>query len=327
MKQKVFVTRELPGKGIERLKKAGFEVEVYEKDQIIPRPQLLKRVKGVHAVLSLLTDQIDEKFFAAAGEQLKIVANYAVGFNNIDLAAAKKHGVMVTNTPGKLLTDSVAEHTLALIFALTKRVVEADQFTRAGKYDGWSPTLFLGLMLKGKTLGLIGTGRIGSAVAKRAKAMGMKIVYNDVEKNMRLQKETGAKFLTKDQLLKQADVISLHVPLLPATFHLMGTKELKRMKRSAYLINTSRGPVVDEKALATALEQKQIAGAALDVFECEPAIDCDLSDTHELQKLDNVILTPHIASAALEARVEMADMAVLNVIDALKGKRPKNLVK
>jgi glyoxylate reductase len=326
-KQKVFVTRHIPDPGIPLLKKAGFDVEVYDKDQIIPRRVLLKKIKGADAVLSLLTDTVDVEFFKKAGPQLKIVANYAVGYNNIDVQAAKDAGVMVTNTPGKLLSESVAEHTIALMLAITKRIPESNNFAKAGKYSGWSPTLFLGLMLKGKTLGLIGTGRIGSAVAVRAKALGMKIVYTDLNKNMALQKETKAKFMTQAQLLKEADVISLHVPLLKSTHHLLSTKEFKLMKKTAYVINTSRGPVIDEKAMTIALEKGEIAGAAIDVFECEPAIDCDLTDTHELRKLDNVILTPHTASAALEARSEMAELAAMNVIAALKGKKPKNLVK
>ena len=327
MKKKVFVTRHIPDPGIPLLKKAGFDVEVYDKDKIIPRRVLLKKVKGVDAILSLLTDQVDEKLLKAAGEQLKIVANYAVGFNNIDIESAKKAGVMITNTPGKLISESVAEHTFALMMAITKRIVEGDRFARAGNYDGWSPTLFLGLLLNGKTLGLIGSGRIGTAVAIRAKAMGMKIIYTDLKKNPQIQKLTKAKFVTKSELLKQADIVSLHVPLLPSTRHLISTKELKKMKKTAYLINTSRGPVVDKKALTIALEKKEIAGAAIDVFECEPAIDCDLSDTHELRKLDNIIMTPHTASAAIEARSEMAELAAENIIAALKWKKPKNLVK
>ena len=327
MKKKVFVTRHIPDPGIPLLKKAGFDVEVYDKDKIIPRRLLLKKVKGADAILSLLTDQVDAKLLKAAGDQLKIVANYAVGFNNIDVESAKKAGVMITNTPGKLISESVAEHTFALMMAITKRIVEGDRFARAGNYDGWSPTLFLGLLLNGKTLGLIGSGRIGTAVAIRAKAMGMKIIYTDLKKNPQIQKLTKAKFATKSELLKQADIVSLHVPLLPSTRHLISTKELKKMKKTAYLINTSRGPVVDEKALTIALEKKEIAGAAIDVFECEPAIDCDLSDTHELRKLDNIIMTPHTASAAIEARSEMAELAAKNIIAALKGKRPKNLVK
>lgn len=327
MKKKVFVTRNIPDPAIPMLKKAGFDVEVYPKDQVIPLKVLYKKAKGKDAVLCLLTDRIDENFFKAAGDQLKIVANYAVGINNIDLEAAKKHGVMITNTPAKLLAVSVAEHTFGLITAVTKRIVEADRYTRAGKYKGWSPTLFLGMLFSGKTLGVIGSGRIGTLVSIYANAMGMKVVYNDIKRNPKIEKQAKAKYLSKDQLLRQADIISVHVPLLPSTRHLIAAKDLKKMKTTAYLINTSRGPIVDEKALIIALEKGYIAGAGLDVYECEPAIDCDLTDTHELRKLDNVVLTPHTASAALETRAEMAELAAKNIIAALKGKRPRNLVK
>lgn len=326
MPKTVFVTRQIPGPCLGLLKQAGFEVDVYEKDEIIPRRQLLQRVKGKTAVLTLLTDKVDAEFLAAAGPQLKIVANYAVGFDNIDLKAAAERGIFVTNTPGKLMADSVAEHAFALMMAITRRIVESDRFARAGKYHGWSPTLFLGMQLKGKTLGLIGSGRIGMEVAYRAAAMGMKIAYTDLNRNKELEAKTKAKFMKQDALLATADVISLHVPLLKSTHHLISTPQLRKMKRTAYLINTSRGPVIDEKALIIALERGQIAGAAMDVFECEPAIDCDLSDTHELRKLPNVILTPHTASASIEARSEMGEMAAKNIIAALNGKKPKNLV-
>lgn len=326
MPQHVFVTRHIPGPCLTLLKEAGFQVEVYEKDQIIPRKELLKRIKGKDAVLTLLTDRVDEEFFKAAGPQLKIVANYAVGFDNIDLKAAAARKLYVTNTPGKLISISVAEHTFALMLASTKRIVESDTYARAGKYQGWSPTLFLGLMLQGKTLGLIGTGHIGTEVAKRGAAMGMKIVYTDLKRNADLEKQVKAKFMKQDALLKVADVVSLHVPLLPSTRHLISTKQFKLMKPTAHIINTSRGPVIDEKALAIALEKGQIAGAGIDVFECEPAIDCDLSDTHALRKLSQAVLTPHTASAAIEARSEMGELAAKNVIAALKGKKPKNLV-
>lgn len=326
MPKSVFVTRQIPGPCFSLLTQAGFKVEVYEKDQIIPRRKLLKRIKGKDAVITLLTDRVDADFFHAAGSQLKIVANYAVGFDNIDLKAAAQRGVMVTNTPGKLISDSVAEHTFALIMAATRRIVESDKFARAGKYHGWSPTLFLGMQLKGKTLGLIGTGRIGMEVAYRGMAMGMKIVYTDLQRNKELEAKTKAKFVKQGALLAAADVISLHVPLLPSTFHLISKRELSKMKRNAYIINTSRGPVIDEKALVVALERGQIAGAGIDVFECEPAIDCDLTDTHELRKLANVVLTPHTASASMEARSEMGELAAKNVIAALKGKKPRNLI-
>jgi glyoxylate reductase len=325
-KKQVFVSRRIPDPGIPLLIKSGFSVEVYQKDQIIPRRELLKRVRGRDAVLTLLTDRVDEEFFRAAGDRLRVVANYAVGFDNIDLAAAAKRGVMVTNTPGDLISVSVAEHTIALLMAVSKRIVESDRYARAGKYTGWSPTLFLGTMLAGKTLGLIGTGHIGSEVARRAAAMGMHVVYHDLRRNPALERATKAKYLSKEQLLKKSDVVSLHVPLLKSTFHLISGKDLRLMKTSAFLLNTSRGPIVDEKALTIALEKGLIAGAGIDVFECEPAIDCDLTDTHELRKLDNVVLTPHTASAALEARSEMAELAAKNIIAALKGKRPRNLI-
>lgn len=326
MPKTVFVTRHIPGPCLGLLKQAGFEVEVYEKDQIIPRRKLLKRIRGKDAVLTLLTDRVDEQFFAAAGPQLKIVGNYAVGFDNVDLKAADDRGVYVTNTPGELISDSVAEHTFALMMAITRRIVESDKFARAGKYHGWSPTLFLGMQLKGKTLGLIGSGRIGMEVAYRGAAMGMKMVYSDLHRNDQLEEKIKAKFVKQDVLLQTADVVSLHVPLLPSTFHLISKRELAKMKRTAYIINTSRGPIIDEKALAIALERGQIAGAGIDVFECEPAIDCDLSDTHALRKLPNVVLTPHTASASIEARSEMGELAAKNIIAALKGKKPKNLV-
>lgn len=318
---KVFVTRRFPGPGIDMLKKAGFHVEVYNKDRIIPRRHLLRGIKGKDAVLSFLTDRVDEQFFKVAGPQLKIVANYAVGFDNIDLKAARSRNVIVTNAPGDLVSDSVAEHTFALMMAVTKRVTDSDRYTRRGKYKGWSPTLFIGMMLEGKTLGLIGSGRIGLAVAKRAAAMGMRVVYTDVKKNPAMTK-MKATFMKIDALLKVADVVSLHVPLLPSTRHMISHRELKMMKPTAYVINTSRGPVVDEKALVFALENKQIAGAGLDVYECEPAIDCDLTDTHSLAKLDNVVLTPHTASAAYEARAQMGEIAASNIIAVLQGKKP-----
>ncbi len=316
----VFVTRRFPGPAVEMLKEAGFHVSVYEKDRIIPRRQLLRRIRGMDAVLSLLTDRVDDAFFKAAGSQLKIVANYAVGFDNIDVKAAQARKIVVTNSPGDLISDSVAEHTIALMFALSKRVVESDVYTRRGKYKGWSPTLFLGMMLEGKTLGLIGSGRIGMAVASRAVAMGMKIVYTDLKRNPGMTK-FKAKFVKQDELLRVSDVVSLHVPLLPSTLHLISHRELKMMKPSSYLINTSRGPIVDEKALIFALENKQIAGAALDVYECEPAIDCDLTDTHSLRKLSNVIMTPHTASASIEARAQMGELAAKNIIAVLGGKK------
>ncbi len=319
----VFVTRRIHEAGLAMLKKAGFKVDVYSKDQIIDRKTLLAQSRGRDAVLSLLTDKIDGEVLDAAGKQLKIVSNYAVGFDNIDLKAAAERNVVVTNTPSDKVNESVAEHTFALMLALARRIPEADHFSKRGMYQGWSPTLLNGADLYGKTLGLIGAGRIGGMVARRAvRGFDMKLIYSDMRPNQALEKEFGAKKVSQNALLKKADFISLHVPLLPSTRHLISDKEFALMKKTAYLVNTARGPVVDEKALLKALRGKKIMGASLDVFECEPAIDCDLRDNLELKSFDNVILTPHIASATEEARKDMAIIAAKNIIEVLRGKKP-----
>ncbi len=321
----IFVTRKIPDAGLKLLcAKKNFRVRVSPHDRVLAKEELKKAVKGVDAILSLLTDKIDGDVLDAAGSKLKVVANYAVGFDNIDLDAAKKRGVIVTNTPGDLVTEAVAEHTFALIMALAHRIAESDAFTKQGKYKGWEPMLLTGTLLLGKTLGVVGLGRIGIGVARRAvKGMGMKVVYFDQRRNEDFEKEYGAKYMrTLDALLKISDVVSLHVPLLPSTRHLISTKQFAKMKTTAFLVNTARGPVVDEKALLQALTKKKIAGAALDVFECEPAIDCDLTDHLELKKMPNVILTPHTASASKEARDQMAELAAQNIIAVLGGKAP-----
>lgn len=325
---KVFITRPIPDQGIKMLKDKKYTVSIYPRDEIIPRAELLKCVKGVDALLPILTDRVDAEVLEAAGLQLKIVANYAIGTDNIDLGACKKRGVMVTNAPGPEIVQSVAEHTFALILALAHRIVESDKFTRVGKYKGWGPQLLLGMDVYGKTLGIVGLGRIGFAVAERAvKGFGMKVVYNDPKPNPDFEKKYGARYADLPTLLKESDFVSLHVPLLPTTRHLISKKQLARMKSTAFLINTSRGPIVDEKALLQALQNKKIAGAGLDVFECEPSIDCDISDHLELKKFDNVILTPHTASATVEARQAMSRTAATNIIAALSEKTPPNLVK
>jgi len=325
---KIFVTRQIPDQGIKMLKNKKYQLQIYPKDQIIPRAELLKSVKGVDALLSLLTDKIDEKLFQAAGPQLKVVANYAVGFDNINLEAAKKRKVLITNTPAPEVTETVAEHTFALIISLAHHIPEADRFAKAGKYKGWNPNLLLGADIYNKTLGIVGMGRIGFALAQRAvKGFKMKVIYHDIKPNPDFEKEYSSKLVDLPTLLKQSDFISLHVPLLPTTRHLMSHQQFKLMKPTAYLINTSRGPVVDEKALLVALKKKQIAGAGLDVFECEPLIDCDIHDSLALKNFDNVILTPHIASASLETRQAMSRLAAENIIAALEGKTPPNLAK
>ena len=256
-----------------------------------------------------------------------MIANYAVGFDNIDLNEAKKRNIVVTNTPSGQISESVAEHTIALMFALAKRVCEADRFTRAGKYKAWGPKLLLGTDFYGKTVGIVGTGRIGTGVVKRLHdGFNMKILYNDIKRNSELEKETSAKFCTLEQLLKESDFVSLHVPLLPSTRHLISTKQFKMMKKTAFLINTARGPIIDEKALVKALAKKEIAGVGLDVYECEPMIDCDPKDNLDLRKMDNVVLTPHTASATLETRQEMSCLAANNILMFINGKKPINAV-
>lgn len=310
--------------GLALLKKAGHTVTFFKKDHGISRKELLKQAKGKDALVTLLTDKVDAELLNAAGPQLKIVANYAVGFDNVDLKAAKAANVVVTNTPSDAVNDSVAEHALTLLLGLAHRITEADRYAKAEQYSGWTPTLLLGTNLVRKTLGVIGAGRIGATLAERAAALGMKIVYDNPSPNKDLEKKTGAKKKPLHTLLKTADAISLHVPLLPSTRHLISTKELALMKPTAFIINTSRGPVVDEKALMKALKKKKIGGAALDVFECEPAIDCDISDNLALKKFSNVILTPHIGSATIEARQGMSTVAAKNVIAVLGGKKPLN---
>lgn len=321
---KVYITRKITATAKNMLQKAGFKVEMFPySDRIIPRKLLLQKIKGCDAVLSLLTEKVDEEFFKAAGPQLKVVANYAVGFDNINLEAAKKHNVKVGNTPCEEVNEAVSEAALTMMLACATRIVSADHFVRTGKYKVWDPTIFVGPILKNKVLGIVGSGRIGGGLAQRAKdGFGLKLVYTDVKRNMDFEKKYNAKFMSLDKLLKVSDFVSLHVPLLKSTWHLISTKQLNLMKKNAYLINTARGPVVDEKALIKAVKAGKIAGAALDVYECEPSIDCDLSDNLSLLQLgDKIVMTPHTASATIEAREKMAELAAGNVIAVLKGRK------
>lgn len=318
----VYVTRKVPQLAIDMLTQKGYSVDVNPKDRPLTQKELIKALskKPYDAVLSLLTDQIDAKVFDVA-PTVKIFANFAIGFNNFDVNEAKKRNIYLSNTPGGG-ADRVAEHTWALILALSCRVVEGDTYLRKGKYNGWDPMLLHGTKLAGKTLGIVGTGRIGADVAHRAKhGFGMDVVYYDVVRNEKLEQDFGATFYkTVEEVLKVADVVSIHVPLLPATHHLINDARLKIMKPTAYLINTSRGPVIDEAALVRALEQGVIRGAGLDVFEFEPKM------AKGLAKLPNVVITPHIASATEESRHDMATMSAENIIAVLEGGVPKNPV-
>jgi len=317
---KVFVTRRIPEEGL-KLLEGKVELEVWEEDKVIPRDVLLERVKGATALLPLLTDKIDAEVMDASGSQLKVIANYAVGFDNIDVKAATERKIYVANTP-EVLTEAVAEHAFALLLAIARRIPESDQFIKAGRYIGWEPMLLLGTQIQNKTIGVVGLGRIGSRVAEMAvKGIGMKVIYHDIKRDEAFETALGAVYKERlEDLLAEADFVSIHVPLLPTTRHLINAERLKMMKKTAYLINTSRGPVVDEKSLVEALENETIRGAALDVFEEEPNLAPGLA------KLNNVVLTPHTASATVEARDAMSRLAAQAVLDVLGGKAPENLV-
>ncbi|KKR41851.1 MAG: D-isomer specific 2-hydroxyacid dehydrogenase NAD-binding, glyoxylate reductase [Microgenomates group bacterium GW2011_GWC1_41_20] len=317
---KVFVTRKIPGDHLEKLKSEGFEVHVSDDNRILTNEELLAGITGADAVLSLLTDKIDGDVMDAAGPQLKLISNYAVGFDNIDVAEAAKRGIIVCNTPSDEVNEAVAEHTWALILALARRVVEADEATRRGAYKGWEPDVFLGTNLIGKTLGIVGLGRIGSMVARRAAGYKMNVLYNKRAPDPEAERELGVKFVTLDELLSSSDFISLHVPLTPETRHMINKDTFAKMKKGSYLINTARGQIVDERDLVDALASAQIAGAALDVFDNEPNI------SPELIANQKVITTPHIASATWEARNKMGEQAVSAIIDTLKNVKPQNMV-
>ena len=318
----IYVTRKIPEVGLAMLREKGFTLDISEKDGVLTKEELLDalRAKPYDGVLSLLTDTINADVYDAV-PTAKIFANYAVGFNNIDVPEAKKRGIVITNTPGAL-TDTVAEHAMALILACTTRTVEGDRFTRAGKYKGWGPMMLLGMDLSGKTLGVLGAGRIGSRLAYHAqKGFDMDVIYYDVKQNPDFEAATGARFCaTVEEVLKEADVVSVHVPLLDSTKHLINAERLAMMKKTAYLVNTSRGPVIDEVALVSALSSGTIAGAGIDVYENEPELAPGLA------VCENVVITPHIASASVPTRDGMATLAAQNLIAFFEGKTPPNAV-
>ncbi len=314
---KIFVTRSIPEPGLKLLEK-HHQVEVNPYDEVLTKEEIIKGVKGKDGLLCLLTDLIDAEVINSE-PKLKMIASYAVGYNNIDVKTATKRGIPVSNTPG-VLTDATSDMAWALLFSVARRIVEADKFTRAGKFKGWGPMLMHGQDVTNRTLGVVGAGRIGTAFALKSKGFNMTVLYVDEKKNEALEKEVNAKKVTFDELLKKSDFISLHVPLMPSTHHLIGEKELKMMKKNAVLINTSRGPIVDEQALVFALKEKRIFGAGLDVYEHEPEM------TEELKKLDNIIIQPHSASATIETRTKMAVMAAENMVAGLKGEIPNNCV-
>src|SRR5258708_1168677 len=316
---KIFVTRNIPGDHVKKLIDAGNDVTISEFNRPLTPEELIEKIKGVDIILSLLTDKIDGDVMDAAGPQLKLISNYAVGFDNINLKDATDRGIVVTNTPCDEVNEAVADHTWALALNLSRRITEADKAVREGAYKGWEPDIFLGSNMKGKTLGIIGLGRIGTMVAKKALSFEVNVLYNKREPDPEAEKTLGIKFVKLDELLASSDFISLHVPLTEETRHMINTAALNKMKKGAFLINTARGPIVNERDLIEALRSGQLAGAALDVFDNEPNLN------PELVGLANILLTPHIASATHEAREKMGELAVNAVLDVINGKEPQNL--
>ena len=318
MRLKVLITRKIFDEAIAMIKK-HFDMEDNQRDVAFSPEELVRRLRGKAGTIILLTDRIDEAVLSQCPD-LKIVSNIAVGHNNIDVQACTRHKVMVTNTPG-VLDDTTADFTWTLLLATARRLIEADQHLRSSQWNGWKLMEFLGSDVHHKTLGICGLGRIGQGVARRAKGFDMQILYTDlVRAPQSVEKELGATFVDKKTLLAQSDFVTLHVPLGPQTAYYISAPDLNFMKPTAILINASRGPVVDEKALVQALKEGKIAGAGLDVYEREPEVE------PALLSMKNVILAPHIASASYETRLRMAMMAAENLIAGLTGKRPPNLV-
>lgn len=310
---KVYITRSIPEVAENMLKKAGYTVSSFKKDRPITKEELIKNAKNADAVISLLTDKFDKSVIDQL-PKCKIIANYAVGYNNIDVEYAKTKNIVVANTPD-ILTHATADIALALTLACARRVPEGEEMMRAGEFTGWKPKLLLGIELYGKTVGIVGAGRIGQETAKRLKAFGTKIIYYNRSKKTEFEKETGAKKVSLDTLLKKSDIISLHLPLTEKTDNLINEEKLELLKETAIVINTARGEVIDEKKLIAMLKKKRIFAAGFDVYEGEPKVN------KQLFKLKNVVLLPHLGSATFETRDGMAELAVKNVINVLKGKK------
>lgn len=316
-RKKVLITRQLPGDAVEKLKEECDLLCDPPSDQM-PRNQLLELIPEADALICLLSETIDREVISRA-PKLKVISNYAVGYDNIDVAFATERKIYVTNTPD-VLTEATADLAWALLLAAARRVVEGDEMVRQNRFTGWAPDLLLGLDVAYKTLGVVGLGRIGLAVARRAKGFGMRVLYWSKNRKEQWEEQFGLEYQPLDTLLQTADFVSLNVALTPETHHLIGEKEFSLMKNTAILVNTARGPVVDEAALAAALREKKIWAAGLDVYENEPEVHPDLL------KLDNVILAPHVGSGTIDTRAKMAEMVVSNVLMALKGQRPTNAI-
>jgi glyoxylate reductase len=314
--EKVLVTREIPAAGLRPLE--GFGVTVLS-EAPPGRGDLLEAARGAQGVLSTVTEKVDAEFMDAAGDGLKVVANMAVGYDNVDVQAATERGIVVTNTPG-VLDETTADVAFMLLLAAARRLGESERILRAGKWEWWGPKLFMGPDVWGKKLGIIGLGRIGQAVARRARGFGMEILYHNRSRKGDAEEELEARYLDLEDLLETADFVTLHTPLSDETHHLIGAPELEKMKPAAVLVNTSRGPVVDEAALADALAEGRIFAAGLDVYEEEPKIHPKLLD------LENVVLAPHIGSGSIETRDKMAVLAAENLVAVLRGEEPKTPV-
>jgi glyoxylate reductase len=317
---KVIVTRRLPDAVELRLKEL-FDTELNQADEAFSADQLVDAVKRADVLVSTVTDQVDGRVLAQAGEQLQMIAQFGAGVDNIDVQSASERGITVTNTPG-VLTDDTADVTMALILAVPRRLHEGIELMDAGKFDGWAPTWMMGRRLSGKRLGIIGMGRIGQAVARRAKAFGLQIHYHNRKKVSRpVEEELDATFWDSlDQMLARMDIVSVNCPHTPATFHLLNSRRLELMKPDAFIVNTARGEVIDEAALAKAIKGGKLAGAGLDVFEREPAVNPDLVG------LPNVILLPHMGSATVEGRIEMGEKVIINIKTFVDGHRPPDRV-
>ena len=314
----VLITRKIPDAGIKLLREKGYKLIINDQDRPLTRDELKSMIRDCDGIISLLSDTINKEIMDAA-PNLKVIANYAVGYNNIDIDYATHRGIRVTNTPD-VLTPATADLAWALLMAVSKRIVEADAFVRARKFKGWAPELFLGYDVTGQTLGIIGAGRIGQAVGRRAKGFEMTLLYYSKSQKPDFETETGARWVPLDELLASSDFVSLHCPLTEETYHLLDEQRLKSMKKGSILINTARGPVVDEKALVQVLKHGPLAGAGLDVYEHEPQVH------PELLKMKNVVLLPHIGSATTETRNEMARMVARNIIAVLEQGKPVNPV-
>lgn len=311
----VYVTRMIPQAGIEVLRDAGLDVEINPHDRPLTREELLRVVPQAEAVLCLLTDRIDSDVFEAA-PTIKGFANYAVGYDNLDVSEATRRGIPLSNTPG-VLTDATADLAWALLFAVARRVVESDGVMRRGEWAGWGPLQFIGGDITGRTLGIIGAGRIGTAMALKSRGFGMTVLYTGNRRNDVLEDTLGAQKVPLEELLSASDFVSVHVPLTESTRHVIDRSALKRMKKNAYIINTARGPVIDETALVEALREGAIAGAGLDVYENEPIPAPGLVD------LPNAVVTPHVGSATHETRDAMATMAARNILAMIAGEKPE----